>query len=219
MGLPFTAEQFFDLFGAYNRLWWPVVAGLWLATCWVVVQFARGRAPHAAMSGLLAAHWAWSGAVYHAAFFARINPAAWLFAALFLIQAAAFVWFGLVRRELHFGSEPGLRRFVTVAFAVAALAYPVLAVASGHAWPRVPLFAVPCPTTLFTTAMLIGLVAPASRWLFLIPTLWSLVGGTAALALGVTPDLMLFAGAACLVVTVILARRPRASLEAGPTQF
>ena len=42
-------------------------------------------------------HWAWSALAYHAAFFTRINPAAWLFAALFLVQATAFFWSGVVR--------------------------------------------------------------------------------------------------------------------------
>jgi hypothetical protein len=35
-----------------------------------------------------------------------------------------------------------------------------------------------------------------------IPVMWAAIAGTAALALGVTPDLMLFVGALCLVVYV-----------------
>jgi hypothetical protein len=35
---------------------------------------------------------------YHVAFFTRINPAAWLLAALFLVQAVLFFRVGVVRR-------------------------------------------------------------------------------------------------------------------------
>src|SRR5688572_3985311 len=41
------------------------------------------------LSALLAWHWAWSAVAYHMAFFTRINPAAWPFAALFLVFAYA----------------------------------------------------------------------------------------------------------------------------------
>jgi hypothetical protein len=69
-----------------------------------------------------------------------------------------------------------------------------------HDWPGVPTFGVPCPTTLFTAGCLLAAVRPAPRRLIVIPVLWSLLGGSAALLLGVTLDLILFAAAAALVV-------------------
>jgi hypothetical protein len=39
---------------------------------------------------------------YHAVFFTRINPAAWFFAALFVGEALAFLWFGVLKRRLAF---------------------------------------------------------------------------------------------------------------------
>jgi hypothetical protein len=39
---------------------------------------------------------------------------------------------------------------------------------------------------------------------FVIPVMWATIAGTAAIALGVTPDLMLFVAAVCLVVYVAL---------------
>jgi hypothetical protein len=44
------------------------------------------------LSLFFAALWLWNAVVYHAVFFTRINPAAWLFAGLFLVQAALFFW-------------------------------------------------------------------------------------------------------------------------------
>ena len=88
MQLPFTGEQFFDLFVAYNEALWLAVVALWIASTVVVALRLSARHHHdRRVSALLVAHWAWSALAYHVAFFTRINPAAWLFAALFLAQA------------------------------------------------------------------------------------------------------------------------------------
>ena len=75
------------------------LAALWIASVVACVLLFSSRRPSDRwISGLLAAHWIWSALAYHAAFFTRINPAAWLFAVLFLIQAALFLWIGLQQR-------------------------------------------------------------------------------------------------------------------------
>jgi Family of unknown function (DUF6064) len=84
------------------------------------------------------------------------------------------------------------------------LGYPFLVLASGHDVPRAPLFAVPCPTTLFTAALLLTVVRPAPVLVFVVPVMWAAIAGTAAIALGVTPDLMLFVSAIGLVAYVAL---------------
>jgi hypothetical protein len=78
MQLPFTREQFFDVFAAYNAALWPGVLALWIASALVaVLLFARPhRASDRIVSTLLAIHWAWSALAYHMAFFTSINPAA-----------------------------------------------------------------------------------------------------------------------------------------------
>lgn len=94
MRLPFTSQQFFDVFGAYNAVAWPAVVVLWLATLFVFISFVRGRANTVALWALAAIHWLWSGVVYHALFFTVINPAAWVFAAFFVLEGVGFVWYG-----------------------------------------------------------------------------------------------------------------------------
>ncbi|HEY5550762.1 MAG TPA: DUF6064 family protein, partial [Opitutaceae bacterium] len=59
---------------------------------------------------------------------------------------------------------------------------------------------VPCPTTLFTAGVLLAVAAPVPRWLFVVPIAWSVVGGSAAVLLGMMPDLMLFVAGVCLAV-------------------
>jgi len=204
--LPFTEREFFDVFGRYNAVAWPVVVASWIVTLVYATRLVTTGASSIALSVLAAFHWAWSGVVYHAMFFARINPAAFLFAALFLLEAAALVWFGVVRRDLQFGWQRGAKRTVAMLFFAASLIYPALVIASGHHAPRAPLFAVPCPTTLFTT----GLLLTARRTTLavtIVPMLWALVGGTAAIALGVLPDLLLWVAAGVLAVQIGSCRR------------
>ena len=103
MQLPFTKEQFFDLLAAYNVGLWPALLALWIASVLVSVLLLSSRRPSDRwISALLAAHWAWSALAYHVGFFTRINQAAWVFAALFLLQAAVFFWAGVVHGRLSF---------------------------------------------------------------------------------------------------------------------
>jgi Family of unknown function (DUF6064) len=218
MHLPFTNAQFFDLFGAYNSTLWPAALVLWVLTLAAVVQIMRGRAGAVGLGALAALHWAWSGVVYHAAYFTAINPAAWIFAALFGAEALAWLWLGPIRRRLAFDWGASPRHVLAAVFLVYALIYPALGPITGHALPRTPLFAVPCPTAIFTAGVLLALVRPAPRWLFVVPIVWSVIGGSAAVTLGVAPDFMLLAAGAVLLVDVAVPRalggsRPAA---AGP---
>jgi hypothetical protein len=156
------------------------------------------------------------GAAYHAVFFARINPAAWLFAAFFAVQALAMLWYALAGGGLTFAWRRSWRHAAAAVLMVYALAYPALAVLTGHQVLRAPLFGVPCPTVLFTAGVLLTAVPPAPRWLLAIPVAWSIVGGSAALLLGMPADWMLWLAAAALVADGLAApersRRGRASL-------
>ena len=60
MQLPFTREQFFDLFAAYNEALWPVLVVLWMASAIVALRLSARRPDGRWVSALLAGHWAWS---------------------------------------------------------------------------------------------------------------------------------------------------------------
>lgn len=188
MQLPFTTDQFFDLFAAYNGVLWPVLITLWVAS--VVVSrllFTSRRPADRTISALLAAHWAWSGLAYHAAFFTRINPAAWIFAMLFLVQAALFVWVGIVQRRLSFATTRNGWTLLAWLLVGYSLVYPAINAVTHLTVSRIPAFGVPCPTTIFTAGLLM-LGAPRSWLLAVIPVFWSLVGGSAAVLLEVRAD-------------------------------
>lgn len=199
MRLPFTHEQFLDLFGTYNTALWPFAALLWLVTVAALVALFRQRLAPRLAAALLAVHWAWS-AGYHLVYFATINPAARLFGALFLLQAALFLWLAVRGAGLAVGRGHSPHQILSAVFCAYAVLYPFLALATGLRWPRMPAFGVPCPTTLLTVGLLLGLAPKRQRGLSVIPFLWCLVGGSASVALGIRPDLMLLVGALILVL-------------------
>lgn len=212
MPLPFTREQFFDLFAAYNTAVWPTVVVLWLASVVVsVLLLSSRRPPDRWVSALLAAHWLWSALVYHAVFFTRINPAAWLFAALFLVQAALFFWAGVVRGRLSFAPQRDAWAVVAWLLVAYSLLYPGINALHHGTWSRIPAFGVPCPTTIFTAGLL--LLARGDSWRFsIVPVIWSVIGGSAANLLGVRADSVLpLAGLALAIATI---QRSSVSLRA-----
>jgi hypothetical protein len=191
MQLPFTRGQFFDLFVAYNEALWPAVVALWIVSAVIVAQRLSVRRPHDRwISALLVAHWAWSALAYHVAFFTRINPAAWLFAALFLAQAFLFFRVGVVQRRLSFA--PGGNAWAPLAWGLIAysLAYPLINAIDHLSLLRIPTFGLPCPTTIFTAGVL--MLATPRCWTFsVVPVIWSAIGGSAAFLLGVYADVAL----------------------------
>ena len=206
MRLPFTHDEFLDVFGAYNTVLWPLEVTLWLLTATVLWLLASRRRISPLVAGLLAIHWLASGAAYHLYHFRPINPAAVVFGIAFLLQAVLFLWFGVVRSALRFewGARP--RQILGIGLITFAMAYPVLVVATGLRWPRLPLFAVPCPTTLLTAGCLLMAPPGQLRALAVIPILWSLIAGSAAFVLGVTPDLMLLVAGGLLLIYVVAPR-------------
>lgn len=215
MQLPFTVEQFFDVFRAYNTTVWPTQVVLVLLAV-LAIAFVAVRRPwsSAAVSAILALFWCWLGVAYHFAFFASINPLAHGFAALSVVGGLMFAWHGVVRRRLEFAFARNLRSAIAVALmAFALVVYPVWATMAGHPYPELPTFGLPCPTTLFTIGVLALASGAGIRAVLVVPFLWSLVGGQAAFLLDVRPDLALFAAS---VVAAVLLLRPRTGARAVP---
>lgn len=195
--LPFTAEQFFDVFRAYNEAVWPApVLLLALAVAALVIVAWQRPWSGRVVSAILGFFWAWIAVAYHLAHFASINPLAYAFAAVSAAGAGVFVWQGVARGRLRFrfsGSARAVGGAALVSFAL--LVYPAWSVLAGHRYPAMPTFGLPCPTTLFTIGMLALLVPPYPRSVAVVPVLWCLVGAQAAFLLGVPQDLGLLVAA------------------------
>jgi hypothetical protein len=207
--LPFTRQQFFTVFADYNRAIWPAqILAYVLALTVIAVALRRPRYADRAAPALLTLMWGWTGIAYHARFFFAINPAALGFAALFVLQPLLFAQVALID-GLRFPTRRGPRTlwgWLLVAYA--SVAYPLLGMSTGHGWPAMPMFGVaPCPVTLFTFGVLLLAQQPVPRRLLVIPFLWGLIGGSAALLLAVPQDWPLLIGTA-LVVPWLWRRAP-----------
>jgi len=215
--LPFTREQFFGIFAQYNAALRPaqwVAYALGLAMILEVLR--RARSAHRLVPAGLAAMWLWTGVAYHGVFFSSINPVAFAFAALFVLQAAAFAHMAVLGGSLSFASSHTPSAWLGWALiAYASVAYPLVGLALGHTAAQLPMFgATPCPLTLFTLGLLLLAKPPVPRWPLVIPFVWSLVGGSAAFLLGVAQDWVLLLGA---LVVPLMVLRDRPLVRDGPS--
>jgi hypothetical protein len=142
------------------------------------------------VSALLALLWLWMAIAYHVTFFVAINRAAVLFAVLFGAQALLFTTSGVWKRSIQFTPRWNLRGVLGATLMLYALVvYPLLGALLGHRYPEAPTFGLPCPTTIFTLALLLWADPTLPRTLLVVPLLWSVIGTSAAFTLGVHEDL------------------------------
>lgn len=191
MRLPFSVDQFFEVIRNYNEAVWPGQILLTLLAVGAVALVCWGRAWSARVIwAALAFMWAWTGVVYHLGFFASINPAAYVFGALFLLGSAVFLCLAIRRSSLTFtvGRYPATAvGLVLIVYAL--VVYPIWSSLEGHAYPNLPTFGLPCPTTIFTIGLL-AMVRGGRVWpLFIAPVIWSMIGLQAAFLFAVDPDL------------------------------
>ena len=98
--------------------------------------------------------WRWTGFGYFGPSFSAINKAAYLFAALFVVQGCCLIYAVVYRYQIRFGLRPDLAAGAGVSFVVyAAIVYPFIGVATGHRYPELAMFDVmPCPVTILFSA-------------------------------------------------------------------
>jgi Family of unknown function (DUF6064) len=211
--VPFTVEQFFAVFEAYNRAIWPAQVLAYIlggAAVWL----ALSPRPHSGrlVAAVLAGFWLWMGIAYHLWHFAAINPAAYLFGVAFVVQGVLFIVSGVLREHLSFRFRPNVFGLTGLTFiAYAAVLYAVLGHLGGHGYPKAPVFGVaPCPTTILTFGVLLLTDRPVPSHLLVIPVLWSLIGGSAAVLLAVPEDTgLIAAGVGGGLLLALRGRHPR----------
>lgn len=201
--MPFTVDQFFDVFFHYNEetqsflILFYILA---LAVCLLFVKKNRFAVKAALL--LLALLWLWMGIAYHWSFFQKINPAAKVFAAGFVIQGVLFFILLFLEKIQLRQKLTTLRKITGVSLiAYALILYPLIGFVLGHSYPRGPIFGLPCPTSIFTFGIILFLETSRNYFLAMIflPLVWSLIGTFAAIHFGVTEDYALLASAGLAV--------------------
>jgi len=217
MKMPFTSDEFFNVFERYNLAVWPMQYVL-VVMAVAVILLAIKRTSHSsgAISLILSFLWLWMGAVYHLSFFASINKAAYGFGSVFILQGILFLFPGFSRNLLSFGFKTDVYGITGGIFMLFALVvYPTIGYYSGHVYPMSPTFGAPCPTTIFTFGLLLWLDRKCPVYFLIIPFLWSVLGSTASISLGVKEDIALGVTGITAVVMLLLKNRRTAAISTG----
>ena len=210
--MPFTTEQFFQVFRDYNLTVFPlqVIFNL-LAVIVIFLVIKKNKFSDRIISGVLGFFWLWIGIVYHLIFFTAINKAAYIFGVMFIIQGILFLYSGTVRDKFSFKYKSDVYGVTGVIFILYALIiYPIIGYLAGHTYPDNPTFGLPCPTTIFTFGVLLLTERKIPVYLLIIPLLWSVIGFFAALNFSVYEDTgLLIAGVTGFVMMLFEAKAQR----------
>ena len=208
--IPFTVDQFLNVFARYNAAVWPAQLFLYaVAICAIGLALQQRKDFSKSVSFILSLFWIWMGLVYHFWFFSTINRAALVFAAVFVLQGILFIVAGVLKGRLKFRFRTDTYGIMAIAFFMYALMiYPALGYLFGHRYPAAPTFGVPCPTTIFTFGILLCTDSRIPLYLLPIPLVWSLIGSWAAISLGITEDFGLLAAGLIGSLLIILRECP-----------
>jgi hypothetical protein len=214
MTFPFTQEQFLTIFTQYNLAVFPlqiVFIILGIIALWFIVK--KSPMSDRIILLILIFFWFWMGIVYHILFFSSINPLAFAFGVLFIIEACLLIYLGIIKKQVEFSLTMDRYTLIGLIFILyAMIIYPVIGTVAGHGYPRLPTFGLPCPTTIFTFGLFLMSDKKFPLPLLVIPLIWSMIGFFAALSLGITEDYMLLVAGVVGTVLIIMKNRKTADL-------
>jgi hypothetical protein len=217
MQLPFTIEQFLNVFRVYNQTIFPMqILTYILGIEAILLSFKKFMVSDRFVSAILGFFWLFMGIFYHILFFSSINKGAYGFAVIFILQGLVFLYNGVLKNKLSFRYHTNVYTITGSIFIFYALIiYPLLGYLFGHTYPQSPVFGVaPCPTTIFTFGLLLWTTKKVPFYVWILPLFWSIIGFSAAVNLGVKEDFGLFA--AGIVGSLLLWGKDRRKTQPQP---
>src|SRR5215469_6219893 len=185
------------VFGRGNAAIWPIQL-VWYssAAAMIGLAFWPSRRASQLICLLAAAYLTWVGIVYFRVIDSDMGVLdgvinlAWLWAAIFILEAILFLVAGLVRRDLVFAPRWNLSSVLGALFMLYALvAYPIIEMLGGQPLRASPLFGLsPCVTVFFTFGLLLWARPPAPKYLLLLPLAWALEAAPGNIAMGHVAD-------------------------------
>jgi len=190
MQLPFSVDQFLNVFKTYNESVFPLQIVFYLiAFSCVYLLFKPIKNNGKVISAVLSFFWLWIGIFYHLMFFTAINKAAYLFGILYIIQGILFALYGVIKNNIIYEYRNNIFNNVGIVFiAYGLIVYPILGHLLSHQYPYSPTFGLPCPTTIFTFGVLLFINKKIPVSTIIIPFLWSIIGFGAAVSLTIYED-------------------------------
>lgn len=198
MRIPFTTEQFWQVFMSYNIAVFPLqllLLCLGLSAALLLLTNWRGKNFYAGY--ILGAVWLWIGVVYHIIFFTAICVPAFVFGALFILEGL-LILFCVLTHKLSFAADFSAIKLLGYFFVFYGLIiYPIVGYSLENELVRLISIGLPCPSTIFAFGFLMLADKKMPGYLLIIPSLWALVGVSAAINLGIYQDLMILVAAVC----------------------
>jgi hypothetical protein len=206
MKIPFTTDQFFQVIEKYNAGIFPtqILITLLTAAAFMLI-FSTKNYKNFLIGSFLGILWIWIGWVYHLSYFTAINPAAHGFGWIFIIQGILTL-LETFRKRLLFDFKQNMTNYTGFFLILFGLViYPLVSYFDGDSWRRTISMGLPCPSTILTFGFFMLTMVKFPKYLLIIPSLWSLLGVSAAMNFGVYQDFMLLIAA--LIADLVLVRR------------
>ena len=103
MHLPFTSEDFLNVFKTYNEAIFPMQLIFFIVALFIVLMLFRETiVKDKLISYSLSFFWLWMGIVYQIIYFSEINKAAYVFGVLFIVQGIIFFTYARVPYKMSY---------------------------------------------------------------------------------------------------------------------
>lgn len=209
MKIPFTTEQFFEVIEKYNLGVFPVqLIVVLLSIISIILLHSKKESKNKVIGGFLGILWLWIGIAYHLAFFTAINKAAYVFGGLFVVQGIFFLIETFSRKKLEFEFNGKLLDYIAYFFIIFGIIfYPILIFLLENSLETTITLGLPCPSTILTFGFLMLTSSKLSKYLLIIPALWTIVGTSAAINFGVYPDYLMPVSALIAIIFLIVRKK------------
>ncbi len=213
MKIPFTTEQFFEIIEKYNLSVFPAqLIVILLGILSVILLHSKKESKNKLIGSFLGILWIWIGIAYHFIFFTEINNAAYIFGGLFVLQGIFFLIETFSRKKLEFEFSGKLMDYVAYFFLIFGIViYPILLFFLENALETTITLGLPCPSTIFTFGFLMLTSTKLSKYLLIIPALWTIIGAGAAINFGVYPDYLMPISALIAIIYLIVRKKEKLS--------
>jgi hypothetical protein len=215
MNTPFTTEQFFEVFERYNAGMFPSqILILILGIAGILLIHTRNPIKNKSIGGLLGLLWLWMGLVYHIGYFSSINKAAYVFGGLFILQGLIILYESYIKNRLVFRFKGQFTDYLGYFFILFGLMiYPVISLAIEQSLARTIALGLPCPSTILTFGFLMLTDKKLAGYLLIIPSVWAVIGLSAAINFGVYQDVMM--PVAAIFADLLIIRRKKTHHDKG----
>lgn len=205
MKIPFTTEQFFEIIEKYNLAVFPIqLLIILLGIISILLLHSSNKSVKNKLIGsFLGLLWIWIGIAYHLVFFTSINKAAYVFGGIFILQGLLFIIDTFIRQKLEFEFKRQIKDYIAYFFIIfGIIVYPILIYFLEESINSIITLGLPCPSTILTFGFLM-LSSKYSKYLLIIPTLWTVIGTSAAFNFGVYPDYLMIISALLAIIYLV----------------